>query len=396
MSDLEQQLARVAAMRKQLKEFRMIGSGGVTVHGDMQKGYAIGIDGGGDTGGGGGGGDVPGCTDPAASNYNPSATVDDGSCVYPVPGCTDPEAINYNFDATFDDGSCMYQGACCASDGSCTISAPSDCSDTYQGNNTVCDPNPCPNGCPFINLTCDSISASKSKCGYTEWGTPSDPPKYYLTHTGYQEVFSRDLCDGICTLLRDGLCNGTVTVDPVTCVSTCTGSCDATHYDCAGISSVEHLSDYCGDEYPFVPVVSTTRREDHFSGTGSCAGNTDNVQTLSNEYTTAQLISNVESALPAYSGSYTGGACASSRFLSSDEITYSIQRSKPKFDFVAATIAFMLCYNEHFVPADGSAPSDTPKCITVSIGDVEAFGDEMLEPSTNGTTTVEDITCTPL
>jgi len=54
---------------------------------------------------------VPGCTDPTATNYNPAATVDDGSCTYPptpVPGCTDEAATNYNPDATVDDGSCEY------------------------------------------------------------------------------------------------------------------------------------------------------------------------------------------------------------------------------------------------------------------------------------------------
>jgi hypothetical protein len=37
-------------------------------------------------------GPVTGCTDPAACNYNPMATVDDGSCIYfPNPNCTGPD-----------------------------------------------------------------------------------------------------------------------------------------------------------------------------------------------------------------------------------------------------------------------------------------------------------------
>ena len=38
---------------------------------------------------------VYGCTNESASNYNPDATADDGSCL--ILGCTDPEALNYNF-----------------------------------------------------------------------------------------------------------------------------------------------------------------------------------------------------------------------------------------------------------------------------------------------------------
>lgn len=48
----------------------------------------------------------PGCTDPAAFNYDELADVDDGSCYY-APGCTDSEAFNYDPDADFDDGSCV-------------------------------------------------------------------------------------------------------------------------------------------------------------------------------------------------------------------------------------------------------------------------------------------------
>ncbi len=80
--------------------------------------------------------DVPGCTDPAACNFDPAATLDDGSClqddaigvcggdctadvdgdgvcdVDEVPGCTDPTADNYNPNATDDDGSCEFPAPC--------------------------------------------------------------------------------------------------------------------------------------------------------------------------------------------------------------------------------------------------------------------------------------------
>lgn len=55
---------------------------------------------------------VLGCTDSTAENYNPSATVDDGSCTYlpaPILGCTDEAANNYNAAATEDDGTCQYE-----------------------------------------------------------------------------------------------------------------------------------------------------------------------------------------------------------------------------------------------------------------------------------------------
>ena len=69
---------------------------------------------------------VNGCTDPLACNYDPLATLDDGSCEVPtlicdicsgsivitdpscVAGCNDPMATNYDPLATIDDGSCTY------------------------------------------------------------------------------------------------------------------------------------------------------------------------------------------------------------------------------------------------------------------------------------------------
>jgi len=48
-----------------------------------------------------------GCTDPFASNYNPAASIDDGSCLFP--GCLDPLATNYCATCNVNDSlSCIY------------------------------------------------------------------------------------------------------------------------------------------------------------------------------------------------------------------------------------------------------------------------------------------------
>ena len=49
---------------------------------------------------------VFGCMDSTAFNYNPAATIDDGSCIPYIYGCTDSAAFNFNPDANTDDGSC--------------------------------------------------------------------------------------------------------------------------------------------------------------------------------------------------------------------------------------------------------------------------------------------------
>ena len=71
-----------------------------------------------------------GCTDPNATNYDPNATIDDGSCIYPgciycndpnantsVPGCCDNTQQNYDPNATCDDGSCIPIVFGCMDDG---------------------------------------------------------------------------------------------------------------------------------------------------------------------------------------------------------------------------------------------------------------------------------------
>jgi WD40 repeat protein/predicted lipoprotein with Yx(FWY)xxD motif len=83
---------------------------------------------------------IDGCTQPTACNFNPSATQDNGFCVFAegpcevceggqvvnydadgdgvcdadeVPGCTNQTACNFNADATDEDGSCVFaEGPC--------------------------------------------------------------------------------------------------------------------------------------------------------------------------------------------------------------------------------------------------------------------------------------------
>jgi hypothetical protein len=54
-------------------------------------------------------GPIGGCLQTDATNYNPQATFDDGSCNFLIIiyGCTNPEAENYDEQATHDDGRCV-------------------------------------------------------------------------------------------------------------------------------------------------------------------------------------------------------------------------------------------------------------------------------------------------
>jgi hypothetical protein len=51
---------------------------------------------------------VPGCNKPEAENYDPLATIDDGTCRFP--GCAHDDADNYDPLANWDDGTCIIGG----------------------------------------------------------------------------------------------------------------------------------------------------------------------------------------------------------------------------------------------------------------------------------------------
>jgi len=91
---------------------------------------------------------------------------DDGICVV-VP--EDECQGHYEGDGTVcDPNPCSpgpIDGACCFDDGSCLITLKKECEGAFQGTDTVCDPNPCPQGgaCCFEDAPC--IVISRAKCG---------------------------------------------------------------------------------------------------------------------------------------------------------------------------------------------------------------------------------------
>ena len=74
-----------------------------------------------------------GCTDSTATNYDATACYDDGSCIATVYGCTDSTALNYYAGANTDDGTCCsvsgctdpcatnYNALACIDDASCIL-----------------------------------------------------------------------------------------------------------------------------------------------------------------------------------------------------------------------------------------------------------------------------------
>ena len=134
------------------------------------------------------GSDILGCTDPTALNYDPLATIENGSCVAPILGCMDPFADNYNEDANTDDGTCDYSSnaiygctdvtACNydpnanTDDGSCIM--PDGCTDPLAGNysaTAVCDDGSCLYPGCIDNAACNfnpSATVDDGSCIYPD------------------------------------------------------------------------------------------------------------------------------------------------------------------------------------------------------------------------------------
>ena len=138
---------------------------------------------------------------PGATNYNPLATCDDGSCTYcTTNGCIDPNADNYDPAACIDDGSCLYTSGCTDPPAVNTCGAcQNDCNDDPAGTNapgwndcccynsspgcmdpaacnyvaTACIPDTCDYSCQGCPLQCCPTSGAWPPAPGTYQGCPN-------------------------------------------------------------------------------------------------------------------------------------------------------------------------------------------------------------------------------
>lgn len=280
----------------------------------------------------------------------------------------------------------------------------------------------------YPQLICDSISASKSKCGFSNpcsvdgkvWLTrfgetqrdlsfvETESPTCHVYFELHDYASETDTYNPDSCLFEAGSCTGggsqSLTADPTLCndIYDCSGGyalCSGSPLPCGMVNNLTNPgfatpSSDCGSSVNSSSTLceTTTTLCSAYYQSGSKTW--VNRLTFSNEYTTAMLISNTVGALPSYPGTFTG-TCSAYRNLSSGETSYTIRRFRYKFTFLAATRPFIIRWVERFWPEDGGSPSDTFQSESISIGATQSSIREVLEPSSDGTVTIEYVCVDP-
>jgi len=187
--------------------------------------------------------EIPGCTDPAASNYSPFATDDNGSCIVEAGGCTLPFACNYDPSADYYlPGSCDFSclngmpsnESACTDELACNFGADEPCS-YFDAEGQLCATIGCTNeaACNFdpdaqINSGCDFSSClvfgctNDNACNFNPEATTNDMTCDFTSCNGFgctdENACNYDadalINDGSCVQVVDGFdCDGNCMVD---------------------------------------------------------------------------------------------------------------------------------------------------------------------------------------
>ena len=178
-----------------------------------------------------------GCTDLNYVEYNSNANVDDGSCItVSLDGCTDASACNYNSDATTDDGSCYNNDLGCGCDTPAAdegYDCAGNCLNDADGDQ-VCDQDEVI-GCQ--DPSADNYDSNATDAGDCEYGGCTD--SNYIEYNSNANVD-----DGSCTTLIVEGCTDSNASNYDSSANTNDGSCE---YDLIG----------AGCSVSFIPVENS-------------------------------------------------------------------------------------------------------------------------------------------
>lgn len=266
---------------------------------------------------------------------------------------------------------------------------------------------------PSPTIVRRTSSASLSKCGYPEFaGYESTPPKYYLdvTYSGIAYLtFSEDaFCQNPCSYYFSEL-SGTCNYDRSTCNRTQAGNwhyvettpsctmCGPSGPTDTNISFCDLFDPWGGSPAGYTESFTATTHT--FTGTNTCTligcytvASGSVTETLSNEFTTALLDSDVTAALPSFSGAFSAGSPSASYDKSTDEVTISKSKAEYKFTLPSiSTPCYKLTWIERFTPEGGGSPTDTAKSYLWDGVSTETGVYTLDVPGSEGTTTIVSI-----
>ncbi len=188
-----------------------------------------------------------GCMDASASNYNSSACLDDGSCIYP--GCIDNAACNYDPSATVDDGSCQYPTTASVTVSDCDPYTWALDGQTYYTSGTFTHVGTGSNGCDLtttLNFTkLDSTSGINNQtiCNSYTWASPLGDGNTYTTNGTHTHTSTNASgCDHVetlnLTIQPEGCTDPTaINYDPA---AICDTGCIACTYGCMDATATNY------------------------------------------------------------------------------------------------------------------------------------------------------------
>lgn len=267
----------------------------------------------------------------------------------------------------------------------------------------ACDP------VPSVAIQCRTAEASITKCGYSEWtGYVSTPPRIYLRKTLGGSITAENGGDdcAICNTKIEYVYSG---YDEFTKVSCPTLSSDSTqlvqysyNFDCINITTTSVFSggQTIGTGSATFPDTYTSTVHT-ITGVG-CLGNGignpsfnyygSATETLSDEWTTSALETDVTNAIPAFSGSFLGGVDCTGAYYdkTTDELTITKRKMEYKFPLPSLTgyTCYSLTWDEVFTPKGGGSTTSTSKSYVWNGSDTETPIYTIDVPLTEGTITV--------